>query len=244
MRYSPRPPISSSTRPCGLSRTQRIALGGLDFIPDLSGALYVPEFDTLIVADLHLEKASSIARRGVHLPPYDTRATLAQLALAIEASNPRRLIFLGDSFHDSDAGSRIAREDVETLSALLTDREAIWVIGNHDPVPPANLCTRVAEHVLLGPVLLRHAPGLLEAGLHEIAGHLHPAAAVAQRGHSIRCKCFIGDGTRLVMPAFGSFTGGLSISAEPFIALFPSGEYAVWMLGSRAVHRFPAKRVS
>ncbi len=101
-----------------MSRTQRIALGGLDFIPDLSGALYVPEFDTLIVADLHLEKASSIARRGVHLPPYDTRATLAQLALAIEASNPRRLIFLGDSFHDSDAGSRIARDDVERLGRI------------------------------------------------------------------------------------------------------------------------------
>jgi DNA ligase-associated metallophosphoesterase len=226
-----------------LSRTQRIALGGLDFIPDLSGALYVPEFDTLIVADLHLEKASSIARRGVHLPPYDTRATLAQLALAIEASNPGRLIFLGDSFHDSDAGSRIAREDVEMLGAMLNGREAIWIIGNHDPVPPAAICTRVAEHVLLGPVLLRHAPGSLAADTYEIAGHLHPAAAVAQRGHSIRCKCFIGDATRLVMPAFGSFTGGLSISADPFIALFPSGDYAVWMLGSRAVHRFPAKRV-
>jgi len=226
-----------------LSRTQRISLGGIDFIPDLSGALYVPEFETLIVADLHLEKASSIARRGVHLPPYDTRATLAQLALAIEASNPRRLIFLGDSFHDNDAGSRIARDDVERLGALTHGREAIWIIGNHDPIPPPAICTRVAEHVLLGPVLLRHAPGSLAAGVHEIAGHLHPAAAIAQRGHSIRCKCFIGDATRLVMPAFGSFTGGLSISAEPFAALFPSREFAVWMLGGRAVHRFPGKKV-
>ena len=107
MRYSPKPLISSSTRPCGLSRTQRITLGGVDFIPDLSGALYAPEFDALIVADLHLEKASSLARRGVHLPPYDTRVTLTQLAAAVDACNPRRLIFLGDSFHDNDAGARI-----------------------------------------------------------------------------------------------------------------------------------------
>jgi DNA ligase-associated metallophosphoesterase len=226
-----------------LSRTQRIELAGMALIPDLSGALYVPDFDTLIVADLHLEKASSLARRGVHLPPYDTRATLAQLALAIEASQPRRLIFLGDSFHDDDAGNRIARDDAERLANLMAGREAIWIVGNHDPNPPAELCTSIADHVLLGALLLRHAPGSLADGMYEIAGHLHPAAAVAQRGHSIRCKCFIGDNTRLVMPAFGSFTGGLSVSAEPFIALFPSGEFAVWMLGSRAVHRFPARKV-
>src|SRR4051812_39572168 len=86
MPYSPKPPTSSSRRPCGLSRTHRIALGGIDLIPDLSGALYVPDFATLIVADLHLEKASSLARRGVHLPPYDTRETLAPLADAIAAT--------------------------------------------------------------------------------------------------------------------------------------------------------------
>ena len=88
MPYSPKPPMSSSRRPCGLSRAHAISLGGLELIPDLSGALYIPDFEALLVADLHLEKASSLARRGVHLPPYDTRETLAQLADAISATAP------------------------------------------------------------------------------------------------------------------------------------------------------------
>src|SRR4051794_28569950 len=103
MPFLPKPRRISSTKRCGLARTQSIRLGGVELIPDLSGALYAPEFDALMVADLHLEKASSLARRGVHLPPYDTRATLAQLDGAVSAVDPRRLIFLGDSFHDCGA---------------------------------------------------------------------------------------------------------------------------------------------
>jgi hypothetical protein len=89
--------------------------------------------------------------------------------------------------------------------------------------------------------MLRHLPGEIPVGMCEIAGHLHPAASVVQRGHRIRCRCFIGDGRRLVMPAFGSYTGALSVSAEPFQGLFR--DYHVWMLGSKAVHKFPAKAV-
>src|SRR4051794_12627765 len=158
MPFLPRPRRISSTRRCGLSRAQSIRLGGVELLPDLSGALYAPEFRTLIVADLHLEKASSLARRGIHLPPYDTRQTLAQLEAAIVNCNPERVIFLGDSFHDGDARSRIAEDDVVQLAAVLDGRDAIWIAGNHDPAPPPDLCTKVADYVLLGPLLLRHAP--------------------------------------------------------------------------------------
>jgi DNA ligase-associated metallophosphoesterase len=224
-----------------LPRSQAIALGGLDLIPDLSGALYLPEFRTLMAADLHLEKASSLARRGLHLPPYDTRATLAQLGEAISLFQPERLILLGDSFHDGKARERIAADDLAILRRLTDSLDVIWIAGNHDPEHPADLGGRAATSVSLGPVMLRHEPG--GAGEFEIAGHLHPSAAISQRGRMLRTKCFVCDGRRLVMPALGSFTGGLSVTAAPFAALYPSGDFHVWMLGTKAVHRFPSSRL-
>ena len=115
MPFSPKPRTPSSMRPCGLSRSQRISLAGLEFIPDLSGALYAPELRALLVADLHLEKGSSLARRGVHLPPYDTRESLRQLRAACEAAKPELICFLGDSFHDAGARARIDADDLAVL---------------------------------------------------------------------------------------------------------------------------------
>lgn len=241
MPYSPKPRTISSTRPCGLSRSQRISLGGLDFIPDLSGALYVPDFETLLVADLHLEKGTSLARRGIHLPPYDTRQSLAQLQAVMAEARPQRLILLGDSFHDLTARERIDADDITILRAVTSTVETIWISGNHDPVPPGDLGGRIAHEVALGGITLRHQPGPLGSGMLEIAGHLHPAAAVESRGHRIRCKCFIADERRIIMPAFGSYTGSLGVRSEAFQGLF--GDYHVWMLGGRAIHRFPASKV-
>lgn len=242
MPFSPKPRTTSSMRPCGLSRQHRISLGGLDFIPDLSGALYAPDLNALLIADLHLEKGSSLARRGVHLPPYDTRETLRQLRQVLASTGARRLFFLGDSFHDGAARQRIDADDLAALRAITGDIDTIWIPGNHDPAPPDDIGGRVAEQVMLGAVTLRHAPGRLAAGSFEIAGHLHPAASVISRGHRIRCRCFIADAARLIMPAFGSYTGALSVTSPAFAGLFES--YDVWMLGSRAIHRFPASRVT
>jgi uncharacterized protein len=244
MPFSPKLPATSSTRPCGLSRSARINLAGLDLIPDLSGALYVPDFKTLLVADLHLEKASNMAMRGVMIPPYDTRASLALLEAAIEATTPERLVFLGDSFHDDDAASRIDGADWQRLCALAGRHETIWITGNHDPNPPKDVGGMIAASLVLGGITLRHEPQALGEGEAEICGHLHPGAAVSQRGKRIRRKCFIGDARRLIMPAFGSFTGALSISAAPFQALFAAEDFHVWMLGDKDIYRFPAKRVS
>jgi hypothetical protein len=224
-----------------LSKSHRIQLGGLDVIPDLSGALYVPDFATLLVADLHLEKGSSFARRGIHLPPYDTRASLDMLSAVTAAVKPSRLILLGDSFHDGEAHLRLVSDDLDRLRDLASRCETILISGNHDPAPPADFGAAVAREVALGPVTLRHVPGRLGSSEYEIAGHLHPAATIVQRGRQIRRRCFIGDGRRIVMPAFGSYTGALSITAPPFRDLF--GSFEVWMIGERAIHRFPDSRV-
>lgn len=242
MTVLPSPQIMVLAKQQRVTASHRMCLAGLDLMPHLSGALYVPEFKTLIVSDLHLEKGSSLARRGVHLPPYDTRESLRQLESAIAASRPDCLILLGDSFHDGDAMSRIDGSDAARLKAITASLKTIWIAGNHDPSPPSDFGGTIAGEVTLGPVTLRHEPRPLPENEYEIAGHLHPAASLAQRGRRIRCKCFVGDSRRIVMPAFGSYTGALSISAEPFSLLFPDA-FHVWMLGGRAVHRFPSSRV-
>jgi hypothetical protein len=213
----------------------------MDFIPDMSGALYVPEFRALIVADLHLEKGTSLARRGVHLPPYDTRQSLLQLRAALAGAKPERLIFLGDSFHDGEARQRIDAEDLAALRAITEGVETFWITGNHDPAPPTDVGGIVVEEMALGPVTLRHEPRTLRTGEAEIAGHLHPAAAVHARGHRIRCRCFIADERRMILPAFGSYTGALSVRSPAFEGLF--GDYQVWMIGGKAIHRFPKRQV-
>jgi metallophosphoesterase superfamily enzyme len=119
----------------------------------------------------------------------------------------------------------------------------IWITGNHDPHPPTDIGGWIANEVVLGGVTLRHEPKQLGPEEFEIAGHLHPGSAVSQRGRHIHCKCFIADSRRLIMPAFGSFTGGLSISAAPFKNLFTGKNFHVWMLSQRAIYKFPAKRV-
>lgn len=226
-----------------MSRAASIRLAGLELLPDLAGALYVPEFDALLVADLHLEKASSLARRGVHLPPYDTRATLEYLSFSLAAARPKRLILLGDSFHDEEAHRRIDPSDIAELARLTRGIDIIWLAGNHDPLPPKTLGGHHADEIALGPITLRHIPGALAGEDIEIAGHLHPSASLAQRGRALRRKCFVGHERRLVMPAYGSFTGSLSVSAAPFQAIFPDGDFHVWMIGGKAIHRFPAGRI-
>jgi DNA ligase-associated metallophosphoesterase len=242
MPFSPKLRMPSLMRPYGLSRSQRISLGGMDFIPGLSGALYAPDVRALLVADLHLEKGTSLARRGVHLPPYDTRQSLNQLRAAVVDAAPERLIFLGDSFHDGGARERIDADDLTMLRSITAAVDTIWITGNHDPEPPQDIGGTIVDEMVLGAVTLRHQARALATGETEISGHLHPAAAIQTRGRRIRCRCFIADEHRMVMPAFGSYTGALSVRAEPFTRLFDS--FHVWMIGTQAIHRFPSDKVS
>jgi uncharacterized protein len=204
-------------------RETALALGRLELVPDLSGALYLPGEATLLVADLHLEKGSSLAiRRGMMLPPYDSAATLSALAETCRRYAPRRIIALGDSFHDRTASQRLSPGDLSALSGLITGREMIWITGNHDPDAPVGLGGEVLAEMELAGVMLRHEPSA-STMLPEIAGHLHPAAKVRGRGRALRRRCFALSANRLVMPAMGAYAGGLNLRDRAFAPLFPQG---------------------
>lgn len=208
----------------------RILLSGNSFVADTSGALYWPAEDALIIADLHFEKGSSLAPKGVHLPPYDTRATLIRLGEVVAKYEPAQVVALGDSLHDLDAAERMQDGDLERLRALQEKRKWVWVTGNHDPEIPKMLGGEVTECLPIGRMKFRHEP-VKGPVVHEICGHLHPVAKISQRGRVFRRRCFVSNGTRLVIPAFGAFTGGLNILDDAFAPLFSGGSMFVWMVG-------------
>lgn len=188
-----------------------------------SGAMHVVEHDVLIVADLHLEKGSAFAVRGQMLPPYDSAATLARLEEEVAALNPGRVVLLGDSFHDRRSIPRMADSDRETLERLAFGRDWLWLEGNHDREALGadlhRLPGSVIETLSLGALRLVHEP---QPGDQpgEVAGHLHPAARVAAYGRGVRKPCFITDGSRIILPAFGAFTGGLNVRDPAIAGLF------------------------
>ncbi len=220
-------------------RVSRVTVADVAFVADFSGALFWEEQRLLVVSDLHLEKGSSFAARGVLLPPYDTVATLSRLAAVIARHDPSQVIALGDSFHDRCAHERLSEADREALSALQARRNWIWISGNHDPALPADLGGVVATEVAIGPIVFRHEP---TGSSGEIAGHLHPKARVPTRGRSIERRCFASDGERAVMPAFGAYTGGLSIRDAAFARIFGSPGFMAHVLGDNRVHAFAAAR--
>lgn len=218
-----------------------LQVNGARLIADLSGALYWPAAEALIVADLHFEKGSAYAARGVALPPYDTSATLSRLATALSAYRPKTLISLGDTFHDDLWSTRMVRHDYEALLGLLADLDVKWVTGNHDPTPPKGLPGMAAEAFHLthdGALVMRHEPlprhdAAFDAG--EVAGHLHPCGKLRQRGRSLRRRCFISDETRVILPAFGALTGSLNVRDSAFDDLFDGRKFQVVLLGQEQV---------
>lgn len=220
-------------------RVPSVTVAGITFAADLAGALFWEDERLLVVSDLHLEKGSSFAQRGVLLPPFDTAATLAQLAAVIVRHDPRTVIALGDSFHDRTAHERLSSDDRATLSALQARRDWIWISGNHDPALPRDLGGVVADEVAIGPIVFRHEPTGAEG---EIAGHLHPKARVSTRGRSVERRCFASDGMRAVMPSFGAYTGGLSIRNVAFAAIFQTLAFTAHVMGDRRVHAIAASR--
>ena len=222
-----------------MARVSKVAIADVVFLADLSGALFWREQSLLVVSDLHLEKGSSFAARGVLLPPYDTVATLSRLAAVIARHDPRRVIALGDSFHDRDAHERLSAPDREALSAMQVRRDWIWISGNHDPALPSDLGGVVSSEVAIGPIAFRHEP---TGAAGEIAGHLHPKARVATRGRSMERRCFASDGERAVMPAFGAYAGGLSIRDIAFAKIFGAPGFLAHVLGDNHVHAIAASR--
>ena len=244
MPFSPKPKLNLQPKAAVLPERHKIMLGGLEFRPDLSGALHVPDMSAMIISDLHLEQGTSLARRGIRVPPFDTSITIELLERVVRLFAPQRLIFLGDSFHDDEGETRVEPDLMQRLQTLSKSHECFWICGNHDPSPPRNLSGHAADHILLGPVTLRHEPARLRKDELEICGHLHPGCAVTQRGRRVSGKCFIADDHRLIMPAFGAYTGALSVFAKPYERLFNHDETQAWMIGQERIFKFPLARLA
>ena len=217
--------------PCGGLRT---TVAQTQVVFRASGALWIEAARMLVVADLHLEKGSAYAVRGQMLPPYDTRDTLGRLTAEIGATRPLSVVLLGDSFHDARAEGRLAAEDAERLRLLAGLTRLIWAVGNHDAEGPRSLPGDVVDEVAVEGLVLRHEPteGLITG---EVAGHLHPCARVAGPRGSVRRRCFVTDGERLVIPAFGAYAGGLSVRDDAFGSLFTRAPL-VGAMGAGRVH--------
>jgi hypothetical protein len=218
-----------------------IAVAGTTLVADPAGALYWPDERLLAVADLHLEKGSAFATRGVLLPPYDTTATLARLARLIEHYSPALVVALGDSFHDGGGPARMPEVSRTALAVLQRGRDWLWLAGNHDPDPPHGIGGSAATELAIGPLTFRHEPSP-HAVDGEIAGHLHPSARVAQRGRGVARRCFAADSKRMVMPAFGAYAGGLNIRDRAFVALFGALSFTAHLLGAGRLYAIPAAR--
>lgn len=199
-----------------------------------SGAAWLIASRALIVADLHFEKGSAYGVRGQLLPPYDTRDTLHRIQAEVEQTAPDILVFLGDSFHDGEAEGRLDPQDAALLVALATGRRLVWVVGNHDADGPRALPGEVVATLELDGLLLTHEPSDGHAP-GEVAGHLHPAAKVVSHARSVRSRCFVTDGERLILPAFGAYAGGLNVRDRAFDGLF-AREPVACALGRDRVH--------
>jgi uncharacterized protein len=223
----------------GAKRLAEVVIAGVALVLDCDGALYWPDAGLLAVSDLHLEKGSSFAARGVLLPPYDTATTLARLAVVIARYAPQAVIALGDSFHDEDGAARMSAADRDALRALQRGRDWIWIAGNHDPDPAVGMSGNFGAVLALGALSFRHEPS---GAAGEIAGHLHPVARLSGHGCSVTRRCFASDGMRLLMPAFGAFAGGLNVGDRSFADVFGTFAFTAYVLGEERIYAVAAAR--
>ncbi len=172
-----------------------------------SGALWWPDQSLLVVSDLHLGKSERIARRGgASLPPYDTRDTLTRLAADLALTHARTVVCLGDSFDDLTAADALPEAERQWIFRLQAGRRWVWIEGNHDPGPVEFGGAHLAE-LPMAPLTFRHIAQTGASG--EISGHYHPKASVHARGRTITRAAFLIDTDRVVLPAYGTYTGGL-----------------------------------
>jgi uncharacterized protein len=207
-------------------KEQKVTIGGAALVARGTGALWWPERRLLCVSDLHLGKSERLARRGrALLPPYETAETLGRLAREIEALAPETMVCLGDSFDDMASARAVRQAEGALLAGLMAGREWIWVGGNHDPAP-VKLGGRSAAEFKAGAVVFRHEAraGAVPA---EISGHFHPKIRLRARGSSVVRRCFLTDGNRLILPAFGAYTGGLWWNDPAVCGLLSAGASAI-----------------
>jgi DNA ligase-associated metallophosphoesterase len=214
-----------------------LSFAGETLRPLPCGALYWPAQAALLVADLHFEKASAFARRGWMLPPHDSAETLRVLIDALEATGARRVICLGDSFHDDGGPYRLPNGPRAALRALTISLDWLWITGNHDDRAGAVLGGRMMPEARIGGITLRHEADPDDPA-PELSGHFHPKLAVTVRGRRIVRRCFAHSPTKLVLPAYGAFTGGLDIADPAIVSVMRGPVTAVLAEGGRLL-RFP-----
>ncbi|MCG5477542.1 ligase-associated DNA damage response endonuclease PdeM [Sinorhizobium alkalisoli] len=228
--------VHATSAPAGCALFQaRTTINGVAAICDALGGLYLPESRTLVVSDLHLEKGSAFARRGMMLPPYDTIATLRILEAVLARHDPKTVISLGDNFHDRRGSAAMPENFRQMICSMAHGRDWIWINGNHDPDGAFGLPGAFMDELRHAGLVFRHEPSLKD-GLGEIAGHLHPSATVRRRERSVRRPCFAADGKRLLMPAFGVITGGLDLRHRAMNGLFDRQYLVAHMMGRDRIY--------
>lgn len=213
-----------------------IHLLGERLMLDPAGVLIWPATGILVVSDLHLEKGSAFARKGMLLPPWDTHATLDRLAALLRRWQPKIVVALGDSFHDAHGAARLPAGELSRLNAMTRAHRFIWILGNHDPAPPAGIGGDAVTEFTTHPLTFRHQ-AVPSAAAGEIVGHHHPKASVPLRGTVVSRPCFVTDSRRVMMPAFGAYTGGLDVSDPAISRLFPR-DGRVFLLGKERLYSF------
>jgi uncharacterized protein len=196
------------------------------------GALFWPARRALIVADLHFEKASWFAKFGQMLPPYDSVATLADLTALVAATAPREVWCLGDSFHDSAGAARLPEQAQLMLRDLTAKLDWVWVTGNHDHALDDAFGGRILEEAEVGGLILRHEADPADPR-PELSGHFHPKFRVAIRGRNVARRCFVASATKLILPAFGSLTGGLDAGHPEIVRAVGDGARALIPINDR-----------
>ena len=213
------------------------SFAGETFHATADGALYWPGRQALLVADLHLEKASWFARLGQFLPPYDSHATLEALTREVERTGARTLYCLGDSFHDRFGCDRLPASARELLTELTSALDWVWIVGNHDPGFADHCGGRIEDEVEVGGIILRHEADPNEAR-PEMSGHFHPKLRLHLRGRQVSRRCFVISGRKIILPAFGSLTGGLDAHHPEILRHVGGSAEAVVPVSDRLL-RFP-----
>ncbi len=213
------------------------SFAGETFFATTEGALFWPREEALLVADLHLEKASWFARLGQFLPPYDSHATLSALVTEVARTGARRLFCLGDSFHDAFGCERLPDQARALLTDLTAALDWTWIVGNHDPGFADHCGGKLEEEVEIAGIVLRHA-AVRGDPRPEISGHFHPKLRVNLKGRHVSRRCFVVSPSKMILPAFGSLTGGLD-ARHPEILGSVGGNAAALVPVSDRLLRFP-----